>query len=159
MHPSFIRKIIQLVKSVCFNESSIQSIPKNVCNKLRGRELIVLGSCCGCGQCCQCINLRGKDGWIRTEKQFKKLCETNLQYSRFYIVSDEKSDYLQFDCSLYDDQKGCKDYDNRLDICRKYPNKSLILRGGKLVEGCGYTIKSAVPFEKYLKDESKKKKC
>lgn len=157
MHSDLRGIIHTFFKSFRFEGLSVKSILKNAWNKIRGKELVVFGSCTGCGQCCQCINLRGKDGWIRTEKQFKKLCETNPQYSRFYIVSDEKSDYLQFDCSLYDDQNGCKDYDNRLNICRKYPDKSLILRGGKLVEGCGYTIKSTIPFKKYLEEESKKK--
>ncbi len=158
MYLGFIGKIFTIVKSILLKGFSVKSILENAWNTIRGKELVVLGTCNCCGQCCQCINLRGRGGWIRTKEQFKKLCETNPQYSRFYIISGEKSDYLQFDCLLYDDQKGCKDYDNRLDICRKYPDKSLILRGGKLVEGCGYTVKSAVPFKKYLEEESKKKR-
>ncbi len=152
-------EIIERISSFCMGRIPLSYPLRQLKQRLTGREYILNGACRGCGQCCMSVNLKDRQGWIRSEKQFAKLCEHNPQYTRFYIIPGNGNEYLQFNCSLYDIRYGCKDYENRLEICRKYPHKSLILHGGHLVEGCGYTINSVRPFKKYLAQELKKKPC
>ena len=124
--------------------------------KLTGKEYFISGTCHQCGCCCKLINLKYHKGWIQTESQFDELISTNPEYARFKIVSD-KLGYLQFTCSWLDNLDGCIDYERRLDICKRYPTKSLLLCGGKLLNDCGYSIDEVKPFKKYLFNEMKKK--
>lgn len=126
--------------------------------KVAGKDFLVSGSCNGCGHCCERINLRSHEGWIRTEKQFIALMNRLPEYKRFSIVATDKQGFLEFDCSKFIKRHGCIDYSNRPEICRRYPNKSLFLQGGQLVEGCGYLIHVGVPFARHLSVEMKKRR-
>ncbi len=123
--------------------------------KLIGKDTLVTGSCNGCGECCRLINLRAAEGWIQDENLFKKLVERNPDFNRFTIASVDNSGFLLFNCSWLGGDGICKDYKKRLDICRNYPNKSLILRGGKLLPQCGFQITEVIPFKKILASEMK----
>ncbi len=123
-----------------------------------GKDYLVSGNCNGCGQCCEQINLRSHEGWIRTEKQFEALWKKSPKYKRFSIDAIDSQGFLQFTCSKYRKGQGCTDYSNRPDICRRYPNKSLFLQGGQLVEDCGYSIQIGVPFARHLSTEMKKRR-
>ncbi|MEE4243246.1 MAG: YkgJ family cysteine cluster protein [Desulfopila sp.] len=129
------------------------SLLKLVHLKLSGRKYLLSGNCKCCGKCCRHINLRYRKGWIRNEKQFSELVKENPEYQRFTVTTKDPLGYLQFNCSWFDSDEGCRDYDKRLDICRRYPNTSLLLHGGKLLKGCGYRLSEGVPFEKYLDKE------
>lgn len=123
--------------------------------RITGREYLISGKCLCCGKCCTNINLKYQGGWIRNKSQFHQLLKENPHYDRFRLVH-QKGKYLQFDCTWYSDDSGCKDYQNRLDICRKYPSKSLLMHGGCLLDDCGYSITEGIPFKKYLEKQMKK---
>lgn len=123
-----------------------------------GKDYLVSGSCNGCGQCCERINLRNHEGWISTAKQFEALVKKSPEYQRFSISGADEQDFLQFTCSKFRKGYGCTDYVNRPHICRRYPNKSLFLQGGRLVEGCGYSIQIGVPFARHLSAEMKERR-
>lgn len=125
-------------------------------HKLTGKEYFISGACHRCGQCCRLINLKYHKGWIRSRSQFQELLDIQPEYRRFSIVSKDKLGYLQFTCSLIDDLHGCSEYENRLDICKRYPSKSLLLCGGRLLTNCGYFITEVKPFRKYLDREIRK---
>lgn len=136
---------------------SIVSLIHSMWLRLSGRDYIITGECSMCGCCCQRINLKYRRGWIRRESQFHELIEQIPEYSRFSVLPEEQTGtYLNFSCSWYDPQYGCSDYDNRLDICRNYPGKSLPVQGGKLLPGCGYRFKEGIPFDRRLAKEMKK---
>lgn len=126
--------------------------------KITGREYLVSGTCKCCGKCCRLINLKYHKGWIKEERQFQELLHEHPEYTRFTVVGKGEGGYLQFNCSWLDPILGCSDYHNRLDICEKYPGKSLLMQGGNLLNDCGYTIREGIPFKKYLSAEIEKKK-
>lgn len=123
-----------------------------------GKDYLVSGRCNGCGQCCERINLRSHEGWIRTEKQFTALLSRSPEYKRFSRVAVDRQGFFEFTCSKFIKGQGCSDYANRPEICKRYPNKSLFLQGGQLVEGCGYELHVGVPFARHLSAEMKKKR-
>lgn len=125
--------------------------------KFTGKEFLISGKCNCCGKCCKNINLRSQKGWLRQEKDFLELKEECSEYDRYVIISRDEQGHLQFNCSFFDTQNGCLDYANRPEICKKYPNKSLLLQGGKLLDGCGYSVKIGTPFTKHLRSQMKKK--
>jgi uncharacterized protein len=134
------------------------SFAKRVYLIFSGKEYLVTGKCNCCGQCCERINLRSRTGWIRNEKEFIQLVNRSPEYERFAIVAKDNRGYLEFNCSHLDRDNGCLDYSNRPDICKNYPSKSLILQGGKLIKGCGYSIQIGTSFSKHLSMAMKKKK-
>ena len=136
----------------------VASLVKLLRLKIFGKEYLLSGTCLRCGRCCRLINLKYHKGWIRAEHQFHEVLKENPNYERFTVTAKDHMGYLQFNCSWYDPENGCLDYANRLDICRRYPNTSLLLHGGSLLQGCGYRIDEGVPFEKYLCKELKKKR-
>ncbi len=123
--------------------------------KISGKDTLVTGSCNNCGDCCRLINLRATKGWITNQNDFNNLVEKNSDFKRFSVVSVDNSGFLLFNCSWLEGDGGCKDYNNRLDICRNYPNKSMILCGGELIPQCGFQINEVVPFKKILASEMK----
>ena len=129
---------------------SFPTLAKRVYLKISGKEYLVTGKCNFCGQCCERINLRSPRGWIRHEREFLELVKRSPEYSRFSVVAKDSLGYLQFTCAHLDPGDGCSDYNNRPDICKKYPSKSLVLQGGKLIEGCGYSIEVGTAFSQHL---------
>jgi Fe-S-cluster containining protein len=138
--------------------TSFSALARRVYLKISGKEYLVTGKCNYCGQCCKRINLRCRRGWIRHEHEFLDLVKKFPEYKRFSVVSKDSLGYLQFTCEHLDPGNGCRDYNNRPDICKRYPSKSLILQGGKLIEGCGYSIQIGTSFSKRLSKAIHKKK-
>lgn len=137
---------------------TISGIIRHVYLKLAGKEYIIEGSCKSCGECCRLINLKYEKGWIRSLSQFEELIEDSPEYERFSVVSEGKNGFLQFTCTWLTESNICGDYPERLEICRKYPSKSLYLCGGQMLKGCGYRLNEVVPFKKYLERELKRRK-
>lgn len=121
-----------------------------------GRSVYISGSCHCCGKCCRKINLRYENKWISNKHQFNQLVKRHPDYSRFEIVDKDDQGFLQFSCSWLEDNGSCKDYTKRLDVCKKYPSKTLYLGGGNVIDGCGYTLCLAKPFTAHLKEQIKK---
>jgi len=129
---------------------SFSVLARHIYLKISGKEYLVTGKCNYCGQCCERINLRSRGGWIRDEREFQVLVKKSPDFSRFSVVTKDSQGYLQFTCAYLEPGNGCRDYANRPDICKKYPSKSLVLQGGKLIKGCGYSIQAGTSFSKHL---------
>jgi len=58
--------------------------------KLRGKSIVLMGSCHGCGTCCRSISLEGKKGWLRSEKDFKMIADKYHEYDKFLVQELKK---------------------------------------------------------------------
>ncbi len=126
--------------------------------KLRGKSILVTGSCRGCGTCCKSICLEGKDGWLRSTKAFEKVVKIYPEYRRFEIIGKDRQGFLLFRCTWSTPLGTCVDYENRLPLCCNFPESSLVFSGGELPVNCGYNFVEVIPFDKVLRQEMKKKK-
>lgn len=124
--------------------------------KIKGKDILISGSCTGCGMCCKRLNLEGSTGWLRSEKEFYDVVREYPEFERFEIIEKDEQGFLVFTCSWCTKDGLCENYEDRLALCKNFPEKSLVFSGGKLPEGCGYSFKQVVPFEKVLATEKKK---
>lgn len=135
---------------------SLAGITKFLFLKVRGKSILVAGSCHGCGTCCKCISLEGASGWLRSQKSFLKIAEKYPEYKRFVIIGKDQQGFLLFSCTWCTPQGTCLDYDNRLPLCRNFPESSLVFAGGSLPDNCGYSFVEVVPFARILQRELQK---
>lgn len=140
------------------NTFSLLGIYKYFSLKLRGKSIIVTGSCRACGACCRSICLEGREGWLRSQKAFNEVIIRYPEYRRFEIIGKDHQGFLLFNCTWCTVLGNCADYENRLPLCDNFPESSLVFSGGQLPVNCGYRFTEVVPFEKILKQEIKKKK-
>lgn len=140
-----------------FRSYSFVGMLKYLNLKFRGKSILVTGHCHGCGTCCRRISLEGKDGWVRSYEAFKAIVASYPEYSRFEILGLDEQGFLLFHCNWCTPQGNCVDYNNRLPLCRNFPESSLVFSGGSLPSSCGYSFSEVVPFDKILKKELKKK--
>lgn len=106
-----------------------------------GREVEVVGQCKLCGNCCHDILLRD-GGWIRNQRQFDKLCDSDRQHRRFEISGKDDHGRLVFRCVLQGKDGLCTSYNERLPLCRSYPSKTIYYRGGWIGPDCGFRFKT-----------------
>lgn len=144
---------IQWIRSVTFS-----GFIKFIKLKLTGKSLLVTGSCKGCGKCCRRISLEGGRGWIDSKKEYNRIINKNPNLSRFKHIGEEPSGIFLFTCEWLDERGGCKQHDRRLELCKRYPEKSLVFAGGVLNSDCGYSFKEVKPFNKILTKEMSKRK-
>jgi len=135
---------------------SLVGIFKYLGLKIRGKAVIVAGSCRGCGTCCRSISLEGRDGWLRSTEDFQQIVEKYPEYARFQVIGKDQQGFILFNCTWCTPQGMCRDYDNRLPLCSNFPESSLVFAGGRLPVNCGYRFIEVVPFEKILNRELKK---
>lgn len=122
-----------------------------------GKRVMVTGSCLMCGRCCQRISLESGGRWLRTEKEFATLVGSHPEFRRFTPAGCDSQGFLLFSCSWYaHHERGCRDYENRLQICRQYPDTDLYFTGGEMPADCGYTLQQVVPFAAVLSAELEK---
>ena len=134
-----------------FSSFSLQGICRYLWLRLRGKSILVVGSCHGCGRCCRSISLEGTEGWLRSENSFQRIVGIYPEYQRFEIIGRDRQGFLLFNCTWCTPQGTCRDYDRRLPLCSNYPESSLVFAGGRLLSGCGYRFAEVVPFNKILK--------
>jgi uncharacterized cysteine cluster protein YcgN (CxxCxxCC family) len=118
--------------------------------RLRGKTILVAGACRGCGTCCRRISLEGPDGWLRSESTYYTLLRRNPEYQRFALIGKDEQGFLLFSCTWLNEHGACRDHDNRLRLCRRFPESSLLFAGGRLPPGCGYRFVATEPFAKVL---------
>jgi len=121
--------------------------------KIRGRRISLRGACRQCGCCCRSVCLADRGGWLRLETSFRKICQKIPEYRRFEISGKDSEGHLLFTCTWCDADGHCRDYAQRLDICRNYPENSLVFAGGLLPENCGYYFVENADFAKILQKE------
>ncbi len=136
------------------------------------REVEIVGQCQLCGNCCRGILLKNRERWLRTEAQYKELCEDDPGHERFKITGKDQFGNLCFACSWQGDDNLCSRHEERLPLCREYPTKGLYYQGGWLGNDCGFSFKAVkfrdifmrrrrarIPsFDKLLQQEQDKKR-
>ena len=142
----------------CLNTFSLTGAIKYLLLRFTGREVLLSGTCRNCGTCCRRINLEAGGGWVRDEEVFNDIVRKYPEYARFAIIGVDRQGFLLFSCNWCTDEGLCRDYGNRLAICRNFPDASLVFCGGSLPEGCGYRLSTGVPFDKVLRKETKRLK-
>ncbi|MFW2366695.1 MAG: YkgJ family cysteine cluster protein [Desulforhopalus sp.] len=140
-----------------FHGFSITGLFHFITLKLRGRTILVTGSCHSCGSCCRQLSLEGRNGWINSRKEFQQTVLHSPEYNRFKIIGRDSGGVLLFTCRWLTDDGSCDNYEKRPSLCRNYPESSLLFCGGALPPGCGYRFKSVIPFEKILARELQKR--
>jgi Fe-S-cluster containining protein len=108
------------------------------------------GECCKCGDCCRFMY--SLDTY--TEKEFMLMTKFYPKYKRFKVIGKDEHGNLILACKLIDETGLCPDYENRLEMCKDYPNLKRIKAGGRLYERCTYRLKPQNSFESYIKKES-----
>lgn len=151
----FIKKWIARFRASVFRYS-VKTWVNILVLKLSGRDIVKTGKCNYCGACCRNINLQLCGKWLRKEHEFYQLIKELPQYKRFYITGVDRQGFLQFNCSFQDKDGSCSDYQDRLDICKSFPDKSLVLCGGIVPENCGYSLQVGISFSKRLLKAQKK---
>jgi hypothetical protein len=124
--------------------------------KIRGRELVVRGQCVGCGKCCQKLSLEGSNGWLRSMDDFTRICKDRTEFRRFSPNGKDSQGFLIFSCDWCTTEGKCTNYEQRLQLCKDFPDKGLLFCGGSLPEGCGFRFEIVKPFRGMLKKEMEK---
>lgn len=105
------------------------------------RDVQVVGQCKLCGDCCKDIVLYNEGRWISTEKQFRKLCEFDPRHERLVCKGKADDGVFLFSCSSLGEDGMCTCHDDRMALCRNYPDNGIYYRGGWLRKECGYSFK------------------
>ena len=117
----------------------------------------ITGECLQCGRCCQNLILYSKGKPVKTLKSFYALLKKHPFYANFNLIPSKKENSpLHFSCSCLQSNNTCGQYENRPEICRKYPSSSMFIHGGNLLKDCGYRVLSR-EFHTILEKEKKKK--
>jgi uncharacterized protein len=122
-----------------------------------GLDIITSGGCYKCGSCCRKLILFLNGRIIKKETQFKRMKKKNPKYECLSIIEHNYRGHLVFSCSWLKDDNTCANYENRLDVCRGYPEQILFFTRVKPNANCGYTLELGKPFHKILKKKLKKK--
>jgi uncharacterized protein len=141
-----------------FRILSLPGLVRYLFVRMRGKSILVTGSCRGCGMCCRNISLEGREGWLRSEKAFYEIVIHHPDYRRFAITGKDSQGFLLFSCTWSTPEGTCRDHENRLSLCRKFPESSLVFAGGRLPLTCGYRFVEVVPFQKFLSAAMQKRK-
>ncbi len=105
------------------------------------REPEIVGQCLRCGRCCRDIVLHVGGRWLRSEQQFKREKDKDPDLERFVIKSLDEDGRIIFGCSWLNQDGLCRDYENRLELCRDHPSLGLYYSGVVLSGYCGYKLK------------------
>lgn len=106
------------------------------------------GHCSCCGDCCRFMF--SMDTY--TEEEFKFLSNFYPKYKRFKVIGKDEHENLILACSLIKEDNLCPDYENRLEMCKDYPNLKRIKAGGRLYSRCTYKLVPERDFESYIHD-------
>lgn len=137
------KTLIKYIKNIYY-EIRASFVPEKVNYELEGK-------CCRCGDCCR--YMYSLDTY--TEKEFKFFTKLYPEYKRFKVIGKDESGHLILACKLIDEYNLCPDYNNRLAMCKDYPNPDKIRAGGKLYGRCTYSLVPEKDFESYLSSEEK----
>ena len=106
------------------------------------------GQCQHSGNCCNELMIYKHKHPINSRSKFEGLVQKDPIYSRFIpeyktdVKAESKSDtpIKCFSCTCLKEDNTCSSYEHRPRFCYNYPVSGLLMNG-KLLEGCGYSIK------------------
>lgn len=104
------------------------------------KELFYIdGLCQNSGVCCRGLGIKYKGEFIKSMSSYQQLTQKNTSFKRF--VPHFKNHVIShFSCSSLSYNNLCTDYDNRPDICKKYPF-SVFYSEDYIRDGCGYYVR------------------
>lgn len=111
------------------------------------------GECCQCGDCCRFMY--SLDTY--TEEEFNFLTNFYPKYKRFKVIGKDEYGNLILACKLIGESNLCPDYENRLEMCKDYPNPKRIRAGGRLYKRCTYRLIPEKEFDSFLSPEKHQK--
>lgn len=132
------------------------SIKKFFYLKILKKKYYRIGSCKGCGKCCENIYVNhGKKGFIKSEEEFNRLKFFHSFYRGLELIGSDEPGLL-FKCKHLDPiTRKCKIHFLRPPICRNYPMEEIFKMGGILAPECGYKLKPIESFDEILNKLSK----
>jgi hypothetical protein len=122
------------------------------------RIIVIQGACKKCGSCCREINLCEDGKWVLKKSHFLKMVVETPEYERLHITGKNKNGILNFSCTWLNSDNQCQDYQNRLDICKVFPNKMFIKNQDELPKGCGFKVIHHSSFDAMLKQTIRRDK-
>ncbi len=125
--------------------------------RLTGKELILTGQCRQCGNCCRHLHLSHKGHWLRSRLLFGHLKRRDKQLERFVVTGRDRDGLLVFACRCLGSDGRCRDYANRPQLCRDFPNKEIFFSNAELPDGCGYHLSEGIPFQRLLEREKEQR--
>ena len=105
----------------------------------------VKGTCRSSGYCCQNLEITQGTAPIRQLEAFKALVEKKPKYNRFQPILNEDGSIQKFNCSCLTTSNRCSDYENRPDMCRRFPFNTFF-QYDYVRSGCGYKIAVKQPW-------------
>lgn len=102
------------------------------------------GNCKKCGKCCKEIRAYG----LKNERELKFMQFFLPHYKRFYISKTDDNNNIVLSCKYLLDNGLCSVYQNRPNVCKSYPAKSISFNS-EMIEGCGFRILKK-SFKDYL---------
>lgn len=118
---------IDFIKSIYYEFLSY-FVPEKIKYKIEG-------ACNKCGKCCREIRCYG----LKNEKEFKIMQFFFPHYKRFYIYKADENNNLVLTCKYLDKNGLCSVYDNRPNVCRNYPAKTITFNS-EMIDGCGFKV-------------------
>ena len=126
---------------------------KFIFQKIMGAKYKISGKCKQCGKCCSEIIFVDGNRYVATKEYFELMKKFDKGYNNFEISGfDKDKNALMFRCKALSANGKCSVYHFRSIACKLYPNpsKKFLLGGGKLLDGCGYSIKPTKKFKEFL---------
>ncbi len=115
-----------------------------------GREVEIVGQCNLCGNCCHDILLLDNH-WIKSKRQFERLCKKEPKHSRFAIMGRDEYGRLLFRYTRLQKDGLCLSYEDRPPLCKSYPSKSIYYNGGQTGPECGFRFKAVTFRDVFLR--------
>mgnify|MGYP001300541498 CR=1 FL=1 len=126
-----LERFFSIIKINLINEALFFNIKKEL--------FYIDGACQNSGVCCRGLGIKFKGKFIDSSELYEKLISTNSNFKRFIPHFDDKQ-ISHFSCSSLSVNNLCTDYENRPNICKKYPF-SVFYSEDYIREGCGYFVR------------------
>lgn len=118
--------------------------------KVNPSNIAIDGACKQCGNCCRNLLLVDDHQIIKDAASFERLKKKLPIYKIFRRKTIQDDGQWVFKCTKLTHHNTCSIHDQRPPICSNYPTKQMLRMNGELLEGCGYNIRPALPFDTIL---------
>ncbi|MBD3393175.1 MAG: hypothetical protein GF418_13690 [Chitinivibrionales bacterium] len=132
---------------------TIVSVIRRFRLKLSKKAVVRTGACNRCGGCCRSMTLVFRDKPITSPERFDLMVREHPEFERLVPNGRTTRGELLFACTWLEHNNTCRDYENRLAVCRDYPGTDMYLSGAGALPGCGYRFVFARPFCDILEEK------